>query len=54
MEKFIISVAGEKHVSYVPYVEEALLEASQVKGTGLAKRSTEYLSDKIRVATACS
>jgi hypothetical protein len=52
MEKFIISVAGEKHVSYVPYVEEALLEASQVKGTGLAKRSTEYLSDKIREGKA--
>ena len=47
MEKFIISVAGEKHISYVHNVEEALLEASKVKGTGLAKRSKDYLSEKI-------
>ena len=47
MEKFIISVAGEKHISYVPKVQEALLEASKVKGTGLAKRSKDYLSEKI-------
>lgn len=52
MEKFIISVAGEKHVTYVPDVEKALLEASRVKGTGLAKRSKEYLSDKIREGKA--
>lgn len=47
MEKFIISVAGEQHISYVPAVEKALLDASKVKGTGLAKRSKEYLSTKI-------
>ncbi len=52
MEKFIISVGGEKHISYVPQVEEALMEASKVKGTGLAKRSTEYLTEKIREGKA--
>jgi hypothetical protein len=52
MEKFIISVAGEEHISYVADVEKALLEASKVKGTGLAKRSQEYLSEKIREGKA--
>jgi len=47
MEKLNISVAGEKHLSYVTEVEKALLEASKVKGTGLAKRSKDYLSKKI-------
>ena len=47
MEKFIITVAGEKHISYVPEVEKALLDASRVKGTGLAKRSQSYLAEKI-------
>ncbi len=47
MEKFIISVAGEKHLLHVPEVEKALQDASKVKGTGLAKRSQKYLTDKI-------
>lgn len=48
MKKFIITVAGKEHLSYVPDIEQALLEASKVKGTGLAKRSQDYLSGKIR------
>lgn len=47
MKKFIISVAKESHLTYVPAIEDALLEASKVKGTGLAKRSREYLTAKI-------
>lgn len=31
----------------MPDIEKALLEASEVKGTGLAKRSQEYLTAKI-------
>jgi hypothetical protein len=52
MKKFIITVAGEAHLPYVPDVEKALLEASKVKGTGLAKRSHEYLASKIREGKA--
>ena len=47
MKNFIITVAGEGHLAYVPGIEKALLEASKVKGTGLAKRSQEYLKQKI-------
>jgi hypothetical protein len=47
MKKFTITVAGQEHLKYVPYVEKALTEASKVKGTGLARRSQEYLNSKI-------
>jgi hypothetical protein len=52
MEKFIITEAGEGHLSYVPEIEKAIQEAAKVKGTGLAKRSQEYLADKIREGKA--
>lgn len=52
MENFIVSIAGENHLRYVPDVEKAILEASRVKGTGLAKRSQEYLTEKIRQGKA--
>ncbi|MFC2112359.1 GNAT family N-acetyltransferase [Bacteroidota bacterium] len=45
--KFNITVAGEEHINYVQDVEKTILEASKVKGTGLAKRSKQYLSAKI-------
>ncbi len=52
MEKFIIRVAGQQDLKYVPEIENSLLEASRVKGTGLAKRSQEYLTEKIREGKA--
>ena len=47
MEKFIITEAGEKHLGYVQDIEKAIQDAAKVKGTGLAKRSAEYLTTKI-------
>ncbi len=52
MKNFVITVAGEEHLSYIPAIENAILEASKVKGTGLAKRSKEYLSIKIKEGKA--
>jgi hypothetical protein len=48
MEKFVITEAGEDHLKYVPDIEKAIEEAARVKGTGLAKRSAEYLTKKIQ------
>ncbi|MEN8157666.1 MAG: GNAT family N-acetyltransferase [Bacteroidota bacterium] len=42
-----ITIASEQHLSYIPQIEEALLHASQQKGTGVAVRSSEYLTEKI-------
>jgi len=47
MNKYIISIANEEYLEFIPEIERAIIEASQVKGTGIAKRSAEYLTDKI-------
>ncbi len=43
----IISIASEKHLSMVPQIEAGLLNASLQKGTGIAVRSSEYITEKI-------
>ena len=52
MSSFKITVAGAEHLRFVPEIENAILEAAQVKGTGLAKRSQEYISSKINEGKA--
>jgi len=47
-----ITIASAAHLSYVAEIEKALYEASQQKGTGIAVRSTEYLSGKIKEGKA--
>jgi hypothetical protein len=47
MEKIKVLIAGQEHLAYIPEIEEAIINASKVKGTGLAKRTKEYLSQKI-------
>ena len=47
-----ISIASSAHLAYVPDIEQALLIASQQKGTGIAVRSKEYITDKIEEGKA--
>ena len=47
MKKIKVTVAGEEHLGYVPEIENVILSASKIKGTGLAKRSGEYIKEKI-------
>jgi hypothetical protein len=47
-----ITIASGLHLSYVPEIEKALYEASLQKGTGIAVRSTEYLTQKIEEGKA--
>lgn len=48
MERDIeITIASAAHMKYLPMVEQALLEASFQKGTGIAVRSNAYLTQKI-------
>lgn len=42
-----ITIASEEHLSLIPLIEEALYNASLQKGTGIAVRSSEYLTEKI-------
>jgi hypothetical protein len=47
-----LTIASEAHLHYVAEIEQALLEASQQKGTGIAVRSREYLTEKMREGKA--
>jgi len=47
MDNFKIQVAGKGHLKYVAEIERAIIQASKVKGTGIAKRSQQYLIEKI-------
>lgn len=47
MKKIKVTVAGKEHLGYVPEIEKAIIFASKKKGTGLAKRSVEYIKGKI-------
>ncbi|WP_439181690.1 GNAT family N-acetyltransferase [Carboxylicivirga taeanensis] len=47
MSKFNIFVATEEHLDYVDVVLNAIAEAAKVRGTGIAKRSPEYLQKKM-------
>ncbi len=42
-----VEVAGKEHVKYVDVINDAIDEASKQRGTGIARRSNEYLSAKI-------
>jgi hypothetical protein len=47
MENIKVRIAGPEYMKYVPEIEEAIIQASKIKGTGIAKRTKEYLSNKI-------
>jgi hypothetical protein len=51
-ENIEITIASEKHLEYVPVIEQALMNASVQKGAAIAVRSSEYLTGKIREGKA--
>ena len=52
MKPFTICTATQEHLPYVDAVVQALEDASRAKGTGLAKRSPEYIRSKIEQGKA--
>ena len=52
MEEIKVMVADESHIKYVYIILETIAEAAKVRGTGIAKRSTEYVATKMREAKA--
>ena len=55
MEKEIeieVLVAGPEHEKYVDTILETIAEAAKVRGTGIAKRTHEYLAKKMQEAKA--
>lgn len=42
-----VVVAGEEHVRYVDEILDTINQAAKVRGTGIAKRSPEYVKQKM-------
>jgi hypothetical protein len=47
-----ITIAGESHVQYVATILKTIEEAAKVRGTGIAKRTPEYIEQKMREGKA--
>ena len=52
MEEIEVVVADSTHEKYVDTILETIAEAAKVRGTGIAKRTPEYLITKMREAKA--
>ncbi len=52
MEDFIVEIASEKHIPYIPEILKTIEDATKVRGTGIAKRKPEYIEQKMREGKA--
>ena len=52
MEEIKVMVADATHEKYVDTILQTIAEAAKVRGTGIAKRSPEYVATKTREAKA--
>lgn len=52
VEEIEVMVADESHEKYVDTILATIADAAKVRGTGIAKRTHEYLTSKIREAKA--
>ena len=57
MEEIKVMVADASHEKYVDFILKTIEDAAKVRGTGIAKRTHEYLTTKMiyshRVAESC-
>ena len=54
MDNIEILVAGPEHEVYVDTILDTIAEAAKVRGTGIAKRTHEYLTTKMKEAKAAT
>ena len=47
-----IIIAGEEHLLFIPVILQTIEDATKVRGTGIAKRSPEYIEQKMREGKA--
>lgn len=52
LDKINIEIASEKHLKYIDAINDSIDAASQQRGTGIARRTYEYLSSKINEGKA--
>jgi hypothetical protein len=46
-DKIEVVIASGEHINYVPTILKTIEEAAKVRGTGIAKRTTEYVEQKM-------
>ena len=51
-EDIVVTVADHEHEQYIDTILKTIEEAAKVRGTGIAKRTHEYLATKMREAKA--
>ncbi|MEQ8473316.1 MAG: GNAT family N-acetyltransferase [Marinoscillum sp.] len=47
MDKFVVSVADTSHVKYADEICDLIADSAEKRGTGIARRSTEYIQGKL-------
>lgn len=47
MDKFLVILAGENHLEYANTIVQEMQASAQVRGTGIAKRTPEYIQQKM-------
>ena len=47
MEEIKVFVADERHIKYVDTILDTIERAAKIRGTGIAKRSPEYVKQKM-------
>lgn len=52
MEEIEVLVAGEEHEIYIDTILETISEAAKVRGTGIARRTHDYILTKMKEAKA--
>lgn len=50
--KIDVMVASEEHLKFVTQINDAIDEAAKSRGTGIARRTDEYIADKINSGKA--
>jgi hypothetical protein len=51
-ENINVIIANEDHIKYVPVVLQTIEKAAKIRGTGIAKRSPEYIEQKMKEGKA--
>ena len=51
-DQFVVEVATEEHIKYIPEILKTIEDATKVRGTGIAKRKPEYVEQKMREGKA--
>ena len=54
MEEIKVFVADERHIKYVDTILDTIERAAKIRGTGIAKRSPEYVKQTSSPASVIS